>query len=53
MIKEFFLEKNEIYGITKGSNHQSPSEVTKNVAYSTMKQQLSLNTPPVYETINE
>ena len=52
MIKEFFSEQNEAYGITKVSDDQSPIEVTENVAYSTMEQQLSLNTPPVYETIN-
>ena len=52
VIKEFFSEKNEAYGISKGSDDQSPIEVTENVAYSTMEQQLSLNTPPVYETIN-
>ena len=52
VIKEFFSEKNEAYGITKGSDDQSPIEVTENVAYSTMEQQPSLNTPPVYETIN-
>ena len=51
MIKEF-SEKNEAYGMIKGSDHQSPIEVTENVAYSTMEQQPSLNTPPVYETIN-
>ena len=53
VIKEFFSEKNEAYGITKVSDHQSSIEVTENVAYSTMEQQLSLNTPPVYETINQ
>ena len=52
VIKEFFSEKNEAYGIIKGPDHQSPIEVTENVAYSTMEQQPSLNTPPVYETIN-
>ena len=52
VIKEFFSEKNEAYGIIKGSDDQSPIEVTENVAYSTMEQQPSLNTPPVYETIN-
>ena len=55
VIKEFFSEKkNEAYGITKGSNDQSPIKITENVAYSTMEQQPSLNTPPVniYETIN-
>ena len=52
MIKEFFSKKNEAYGIIKGSDDQSPIEVTENVAYSTMEQQPSLNTPPVYETIN-
>ena len=51
-MKVFFSVKNEAYGITKGSDDQSPIEVTENVAYSTMEQQLSLNTPPVYETIN-
>ena len=52
MIKEFFSEKNEAYGMIKGPKHQSPIEVTENVAYSTMEQQLPFNTPPVYETIN-
>ena len=52
MIKEFFSEKNEAYGITKGSDDQSSIEVTENVAYSTMEQQLSLNNPPVYEIVN-
>ena len=52
MIKEFFSEKNEAYGIIKGSDDQSPIEVTENVAYSTMEQKPSLNTPPVYEAIN-
>ena len=51
VIKEFFSVKNEAYGITKGSDDQSSIEVTENVAYSTMEQQPSLNTPPVYETI--
>ena len=51
VIKEFFSEKNEAYGITKGSDDQSPIEVTENVSYSTMEQQPSLNTSPVYETI--
>ena len=51
VIKEFFSEKNEAYGIIKGPDDQSPIEVTENVAYSTMEQQPSLNTPPVYETI--
>ena len=46
------LRKNKAYGITKGSDDQSPIEVTENVAYSTMEQQLSLNIPPVYESIN-
>ena len=46
------LDKNEAYGIIKGLDHQSSIEVTENVAYSTMEQQSSLNTPPVYETIN-
>ena len=52
VIKEFVSEKNEAYGIIKGSDHQSSIEVTENVAYSTIEQQTSLNTPPVYETIN-
>ena len=52
VIKEFFSEKNEAYVIIKGSDDQSPIEVTENVAYSTMEQQPSLNTPAVYETIN-
>ena len=52
VIKEFFSEKNEAYGITKGADHQSPIEATENVAYSAMEQQPSLHTPPVYETIN-
>ena len=45
-------EKNEAYGIIKGSDHYSPIKVTENAAYCTVKQQLSLNTPPVYEKIN-
>ena len=52
MIKEFFSEKNEAYGIIKGSDDQSSIEVTENVAYSTTEQQPSLINPPVYETIN-
>ena len=52
VIKEFFSEKNEAYGINKGSDNQSSIEVTENVAYSTMEQQPSLNTPQVYQTIN-
>ena len=52
VIKEFFSEKNEAYGIIKGSDHESPIEVTEIVAYSRMEQQPSLNIPPVYETIN-
>ena len=52
MIKEFFSEKNEAYGIIKGSDDQLPIEVTENVAYSAIEQQPSLNTLPVYETIN-
>ena len=51
VIKVFFSVKNEAYGIIKVSDHQSPIEVTENVAYNTMEQQPSLNTPPVYETI--
>ena len=51
VIKEFFSDKNEAYGIIKGSDHQSPIDITENVAYSTMEQQSPLNTPPVYETI--
>ena len=42
VIKEFFSGKNEAYGITKGSDDHSPIEVTVNVAYSTMEQQLIL-----------
>ena len=53
MIKEFFSVKNEAYGLTKGSYDQSSIEVTENVSYSRMKQQSSLITPPVYETINQ
>ena len=52
VMKEFFSEKNEAYGITKVSDNQSSIEVTENVAYRTMEQQPSFNTPPVYETIN-
>ena len=52
VIKEFFSEKNEACGIIKGSDDRLPIEVTENVAYSTMEQQPSLNTPPVYKTIN-
>ena len=39
--------RNDAYGI-----HQSSIEVTENISYSTMEQQSSLITPPVYETIN-
>ena len=53
VIKEFFSVKNEAYGLTKGSYDQSSIEVTENVSYSRMKQQSSLITPPVYETINQ
>ena len=53
VIKAFFSVKNEAYGITKGPDHQSPIDVTENVAYSTLEQQSSLINPPVYETINE
>ena len=51
MIKEFFSVQNEAYGITKGPDDQSSIEVTENISYSTMEQQSSLITPPVYETI--
>ena len=54
VIKEFFSEKNEAYGIIKGPDDQSPIEVTdNNVSYSTVEQQSSLITSPVYETINQ
>ena len=54
VIKKFFSVKNEAYGIiTKGLDHQSSIEVTENVSYSTVEQQSSLVTPPVYETINQ
>ena len=50
---DVFIKMTEsTHGITKGSDDQSPIEVTENVAYSTVEQQPSLNTPPVYETIN-
>ena len=52
VIKEFLSDKNEAYGIIKGSDDQSPIDITENVVYSTMEQQPSLNTPPVYKTIN-
>ena len=53
VIKEFFSVKNEAYGVTKRPDHQSPIDVTENVAYSTLEQQSSLIKPPVYETINQ
>ena len=53
MIKAFFSVKNEAYGITKGPDHQSPIDVTENVAYSTLEQQSSLINLSVYETINQ
>ena len=53
MIKEFFSVKNEAYGIIKRPDHQSPIDITENVAYSTLEQQSSLINPPAYETINE
>ena len=40
----------EVYSITKGLDHQPSIDKTE---YSTMKQQPSLNTPAVYETINQ
>ena len=51
VIKEFFSVQNEAYGITKGPDDQSSIEVTENISYSTVEQQSSLITPPVYETI--
>ena len=38
--------RNDAYGI-----HQSSIKVTENISYSTVEQQSSLITPPVYETI--
>ena len=40
--KRVLLRKNEAYSINKGSDDQSPIEVTENVVYSTMEQQPSL-----------
>ena len=51
MIKDFFSVQNETYGITKGPDDQSSIEVPENISYSTVEQQSSLTTPPVYETI--
>ena len=51
MIKDFFSVQTEVYGITKGPDDQSSIEVTENISYSTMEQQSSLITLPVYETI--
>ena len=53
VIKKFFSVKNEAYGVTKGPDHKSSIDVTENVAYSTLEQQSSLITPPVYEAINQ
>ena len=39
--------RNDAYGI-----HQSSIEVTENISYSTVEQQSSVITPPLYETIN-
>ena len=48
-----FSIKNEAYGITTRQGHQSSIEVTENVTYNIMKQHQSLQTPPVYETLNK
>ena len=50
-IKDIFLEKNDAYGIIKGSDHQSSIEMSENVAYSTVEQQSEFINPPIYETI--
>ena len=53
VIKEFFSEQNEAYGITKGSDDQSPIEVTENVAYSTIYLKVHRIIIYIYQTFNK
>ena len=47
--------KNEPYSGNKdkGPVNELSIEVEENVAYSSVKQEPSLNSPPIYETLNE